>query len=340
MIKIWPDSVDINCSTPNGSFLFVKDLCAYDSDNYQMATSIESADCIIFPQYSNYTLAPYKFDRSKIDLFVKLGKPIIMHNDGGAYPMAWKTNIDGSYIWEDLSDLIKVFFSVECYGWHRNQLPSKINYVPFDFIGYTDMGLGLREVRQLQSKEQFINRTIGTHYCMNTYPPTRDLLWEIVNNNPQWETYNLNTNVTYRPNRERISGKEMMDGLYNSKIGFAPDGATAKTERHLFVPSLTVMMKQEDSVEFTYKWIDGVNCLEMIHDFMPRYEREKEHEYEINGHNLRILNKQATKEKVITWLDKPNELYEIYCNGYETAKNYELPNYFKNYIGKTIKENL
>ncbi len=340
MIKIFPDSIDSNCLNPNGSFLFVKDLCTYDSDNFQQATSIETADCIIFPQYSNYVLAPYKFNRDKIDLFLRLGKPIIMHNDGGAYPLAWKTNIDGSYIWEDLADLIKVFFSVECYEWHRKDLPPKIKYTPFDFVGYTDMGLGLREVFPLQSREDFLKRKIDTHVCMNTYPPTRDLLWEIMNSNPPWKSFNLNTNETYKPSQPRIGWAEMVAGLFDSKIGFAPDGATAKTERHLFTASFTTMMKQEDSVEFTYPWIDGENCLDMVHDFQHGYERGKEQEYGVNGHNLRILNKQKTKEKIIEWLDKPNELYDIYVNGYYNAKKYELPNYFKNHIGKTIKENI
>jgi len=339
MIKIWPDSIDANCPKPNGSFLFVKDLCTYDSGNFQQATSIESADCIVFPQYSNYVFAPYKFDKDKIDLFVRLGKPIIMHNDGGAYPLAWKTNIDGSYIWNELAGLIKVFFSVECYGWHRKDMPPKINYVPFDFVGYTEMGVRFIQAPPLQTKDEFLRRQIDTHFCMNVYPPSRDLLWEVVNS-ASWNTFNLNTNPTYRPFRDRISGEEMLGGLRNSKIGFAPDGATAKTERHLFVPANTVMMKQEDSVEFTYPWVDGENCLEMVHDFQHGYEREKEQEYGVNGHNLRILNKQKTREKIIEWLNKPNELYEIYCNGHENAKKYELANYFKNHIGKTIKENL
>jgi len=340
MIKIWPDSLDSNTPNPMGSFLFCKDLVTYSSDNFEIASSLESCDCIMLPQFSNNILADYKFDRQKADYLSQLKKPIILQNDGGGVPDGWKTSEIGEYIWGNFSDLIKVFFSVECYPWHRKELPSKINYVPYDFVGFSTAGLGLREVPPLQSREEYLRRYLDTSVAMSVYPPTRDKIWELLHENTL-RHYSFNTNPAYQPYKpDRISWSDMTSQISNSKISFAPDGATAKTERQLFVPSFAAMMMQEDSVEFPFEWVDGFNCIKMEHDFIEGYYREKEKEYKINGHNLRILNKGKTKNKIIDWLNTSDELYEIYKNGYETAKKYELPNYFKNHVGKTIKEYL
>lgn len=339
MIKIWPDSVDANTLQPMGSFLFVKDLVAYNPD-FEKATSAETADCIMIPQFSNNVNDPYLFDRQKANYLASLKKPIVLQNDGGGIPAGWKQSEIGEYIWGEWSDLVKVFFSVECYPWHRSELPTTINYVPFDFIGYSEMGLGLREIFPLQSRHEYVGRYLATSVAMSVYPPTRDRLWELLWEN-NWPHYSFNTNPSYYPfDTSRVSWEVMTSSLKSAKIGFAPDGATAKTERQLFTPSLTTMMMQEDSVEFPYEWVDGFNCLKLEHDFVAGYERDKEQEYKMNGHNLRILNKERTKNKILNWLDRPDQLYEIYANGWRNDENYRLPNYFKNHIGETIKKYL
>jgi hypothetical protein len=343
MIKIFPESLDSNYPGASniygaGSQMFVKDLITYCPEHFTAAHSIESSDCLIISQYSNYVHAPYVFDRTKADYIAKIKKPIVIENTGGGLPALWRNSEAGEYIWGGFADLIKVFFSVECYAWHREEMPQGINYTPIDFIGYTEMGLGLREVPPMQSKEEYLRRTIDTSVAINVYPPTRNILWSILDSNPGWNSFHFRTHYAHENPVSRIGWGEMADAMRNSKISFAPDGATAKTERHLFAPAFAAMMMQEDSVEFPYKWVDGHNCIKMEHDFIEEYEREKENEYRQNGHNLRVLNKEKTKSKIMEWLNKPDELYEVYCSGYETAKQYELPNYNKNHIGETIKK--
>ena len=339
MIKIWPDSLDANWHRPMGSFLFCKDLVTYNPGEFEIASSIESCDCIMLPQFSNCPVS-YIFDFNKAEYIEKIRKPIILQNDGGGIPAGWEQSELGKYIWGKFCSLIKVFFSVECYPWHRKELPDGINYVPFDFVGYSDFGLGLREVPPLQSKEDYLKRPLATSVAMNVYPPTRDVLWELLHEN-HWSHYSFNTNPTYSPYRtQRISWEEMANQMKSSRISFAPDGATAKTERHLFVPAFSAMMLQEDSVEFAFPWIDGENCFKLEHDFFEGFEREKEQEYKMNGHNIRVLNKENTREKILGLLANPDLIYEVYKNGYENARNYELPNYFKNHIGTTIKKYL
>jgi len=335
MIKIFPDSLDQNCPHPHGSEYFVDDLTTYSPD-FERASNAEQADVILIPQFSNYVHAPYLFDREKADRYAQLKKPIVMHNDGGGIVDGWKRSEVGEYIWGPWADLVKVFFSVECYNWHRRIMPPNVRYMPFDFIGYVRMGIGLRPVFPLQTKDRYLNRPLGTAVAMNQYPPTRDILWDLLHEE-NWPHFSHRTHLDAQT---RISGEAMWEAILSAKIGFAPDGATAKTERHVVVANMAAMMMQDDTVEFPFEWADGVNCLKMVHDLIPGYEMERIDEYEINGHDIRVLNKEATKAKVLDWLSRPDDLYEVYKAGWYNDQNYQLPNYHRNYIGPTIKNAL
>jgi hypothetical protein len=184
----------------------------------------------------------------------------------------------------------------------------------------------------MQSKWDFIKRPLGTAVAMNSYPPTRDRLWDMLHEQKSWQHFSYQTTST---NQKRIDWGLMAEKLYNAKIGFAPPGATGKTERHLFTPAYTVMMKQKnEGLEFPYEWVDGINCIEMVHD-TPKEIIPTE-----NFHTFTSLNKEKTKEKIIQYLDQPEKLYDIYVNGWRNDENYRLPFYVKNYIAKTIKDNL
>lgn len=340
MIKIWADSLDINFEEPRESFLFVKDLITY-GEGLEQAFSALSSDVIVIPQYSNNhinnSVGNYIFNKPKADYLFNLGKPIVIVNTGGGCPYEWEQFPIWEYMISEYCNNL-IIFSTESYSWHRGFLPKSVKYVPFDYVGFIDFGLGLRNIPPIQTKEQFLKRTYDTAYVMNTYPPTRNVIWGMVHENP-WNHYSYQT--VPDGDQTRIPWTAMLDKLYNSKISFVPNGATAKTERHIFTPCYSAIATSEDKfLEFAYPWVDGVNCIEMIHDFMGELDREKELSYEQNGHHLRVLNKEKTKEKILYYLNQPDKLYDIYVSGWHNDENYRIPNYNKNYIAKTIKENL
>lgn len=340
MIKLWADSLDKNFDEPNESFMFVKDLILY-GDGFRQASSVSSCDVIVIPQYSNNyinnLIGNYEFDKAKADNIFTCGKPVVIVNTGGGCPCEWNKRPLKDYMYGQVSKKV-IVFSTECYSWHREHFEKSAVYLPYDYVGFADFGLGLRKVPPIQSMDNYLQRKFGTSVIMNVYPPTRDRIYSLVHEQDKWEHF---TYVTTANNQTRIDWGIMASRLYNSKIGFAPDGATGKTERHLFTPSYTAMAIQEIGLlEFPYKWIDGVNCIEMVHDFQEGLEREKEISYQQNGHHLRVLNKEKTKEKIINWLSKPKELYDIYVNGWHNDSNYRLPNYVRNYVGEKIKENI
>lgn len=340
MIKIWAESLDKNFEVPRESFLFVKDLTTFSND-FEVGYSAKESDCIVIPQYSNNyinnLIGNYIFDKEKADYLFNLGKPIIIVNTGGGCPYEWKQFPIYEYIQGEYCKNL-IIFSTECYSWHRDFLPKSVTYLPFDYVGFVDFGLGLRSIPPIQTKEQYLSRVYDTAYIMNTYPPTRDKVWEIVHEN-SWKHFSYQT----IPNGDqtRMDWSVMIGKLHNAKITFVPDGATAKTERHIFAPCCSAIAKSEDALlEYAFAWIDGNNCIEMVHDFMEGLDRHKEAEYEQNGHHLRILNKVKTKQKIVEYLNNPDKLYEVYVNGWCTESNYRLPEYNKNYIAKKIKEHL
>ncbi len=271
------------------------------------------------------------------DVLFGLNVPIVIVNTGGGTPNEWRKQPIFDYIYGEVNKNV-IIFSTECYSWHREHFDKSVLYLPFDYVGFVDFGLGLRPIPPLQSKQEYLNRPLGTAVAMNCYPPTRDKIWDMVHEE-LWPHF---TYITIPYGRQtRIEWNGMAAQLYKAKIGFAPDGATAKTERHLFTPAYTAMAIQEDYyLEFPYKWVDGENCIEMVHDFQPGLDREKEISYQQNGHHLRVMNIEKTKAKIIDYLNNPDKLYEIYVNGYHNDENYRLPNYVKNYVAKTIKENI
>ncbi len=340
MIKLWADSLDKSFEQPNESFLFVKDLIKY-GDGFEQAVSYKDADVIVIPQYSNNhinnSIGNYVFDRDKANLYFGSLKLIVIINTGGGCPCEWEKFPIYEYIKNGVAKRT-VIFSTECYSWHRNFLPRNVVYLPYEYMGFTNFGLGLRSIPPLQSKEHFLSRELDTAVAINNYPPTRDRLWELIQEN-LWNHFSYQT--IPNGNQQRVEWEVMTKHLFNSKIGFSPDGATAKTERHVYMPSYTVMMKQEDAyLEFPYKWVDGENCIEMVHDFMDGLNIEKELSYEQNGHHLRVLNKEKTKEKILYYLSQPDKLYEIYVNGWYNDENYRIPKYNKSYISQSIKNNL
>lgn len=339
-IKLWADSLDKNFAEPNESFMFIKDLITYD-EYFKQAGSIKDSDVIVIPQYSNNyinnLIGNYVFDKEKADLIFNSGKLIIVVNTGGGCPYEWEKLPIYEYLKKGIAKKT-IIFSTECHTWHREHFPKNVLYLPYEYIGFVDFGLGLLNYPSLQSKYEYIVRPIGTAAVMNRYAPTRDILWDLLHEQNEWEQMSYQTTTE---NQKRIDWNIMIGWLLNSKIGFSPDGATGKTERHVYIPSYTAMMMQDSRyLEFSYEWVDGVNCLKMVHDFTHGCTNETEISFQQNEHRLRILNKEKTKEKILHYLRQPEILYDIYVNGWHNQQNYTIPNYNKNYIGKTIKENI
>ena len=99
---------------------------------------------------------------------------------------------------------------------------------------------------------------------------------------------------------------EMIVGINgHAKISISKAGAGRKCFRHTESPINSVMLMIDDGIQFGYEWVHDYNC---------------------------IMCKEGEEiETIIKYLES-DKLYDIYVNGVETCRKYELETYITNYI--------
>lgn len=132
----------------------------------------------------------------------------------------------------------------------------------------------------------------------------RDLFIQHESNPKKWLTVNT-------PWFARYDMSHIIETNGMSKISISINGAG----RHCFRDSESsinsVMYRWEDSIKFSYPWVNGVNC---------------------------IKSKPGEELQTIVAALNNHNLYEIYLQGVENCRKYYLPDYIANYIQPIIKE--
>lgn len=113
-----------------------------------------------------------------------------------------------------------------------------------------------------------------------------------------------------------------------SKLSVSLEGAGVKCFRHAEASLNSLMVMREDELAWSYEWKHGFNCLK-IYFFMDSFDEIKGTEYD--SHMI--------AKKVFEYAQYDSEdFYEIYVNGIQTAKKYQLDNYINNYLQPIINQ--
>lgn len=115
----------------------------------------------------------------------------------------------------------------------------------------------------------------------------------------------------WQPHYGRVDISHMLQISSMSKITFALAGAGRKTFRNLEASLNSAMLMWTDEIAWAYPWIGGYNCIKC-----------KE------GDEIAC---------VFEMLGGRQALYEIYRNGVETCRKYEVNRYVKEYIEPSIR---
>jgi hypothetical protein len=97
-----------------------------------------------------------------------------------------------------------------------------------------------------------------------------------------------------------------------AKISISIAGAGRNCFRHAESPINAAMYMWQDEIKYSHPWEHGVNCI--------KSEQGKE------------------IETITEWLDKPNELYDVYVSGTINCDKYRVPRYLSEYIQPLINK--
>lgn len=128
------------------------------------------------------------------------------------------------------------------------------------------------------------------------------------------------------PHYARIPMEQVIFINGNSKLSVSLPGAGAKCFRMAESPINSIMVMQEDKMQYAYPWIHGYNCIKIPLSDDPE---------EIRG----LKNQWQAIETIEAALQR-NDLYDIYLRGVENCNKYMVDNYVKNYLEPLIKQHL
>lgn len=131
-----------------------------------------------------------------------------------------------------------------------------------------------------------------------------------------WVTVNV-------PHFARIPMEQILQVNSASKISVSLAGAGVKCFRHAEAPINSLMLMQNDNLAWSYEWQHKHSCLKSPIPY--------------NMEQIRGLSESSMSiPYFIEDFMKQEDLYEIYRNGVENAKNYQLDNYIKKYLEPII----
>lgn len=125
------------------------------------------------------------------------------------------------------------------------------------------------------------------------------------NNPDKWVTLHI-------PHYSRVDIGTILNINRQSKISVNLFGAGKKCFRMSEASSSSVMIMQHSDLAYTYEWLDGINCSKFSTD----------------NPDVEIIRNALTDRNI----------YDIYREGVETCKKYQLNRYISEYIEPTIKQ--
>jgi len=325
--------------------------------NHQFVDNISEADVILFVNTVDwgYTFQPQDINNkpiividcveagsSKLDSyfvgFYPFRKP---QNDGSAYDNIIKEHLKlHEWLKSNITN-VKMYFKRE-YDLNSPTLP--ISIYPIDFPAYD-----INWKNEIVSIEDFWNRPCSIAHIWGMTWPSRAVLHgelmkqycgytnlccyeqlfddfcyyqskhgEVIVTLIYAQILNASDIDKTEPNSVRIPFDRMMYIFEKSKIVVSLWGHGRKCWRNIEAPFTSAMAIQTPGMYWSYPWIDGENCI-----FLPNRSLE-------NGHEE--LDECKSVEIIQDYLNRKEDLYNIYLAGKRNWLNYRVDNYMTKYL--------
>jgi hypothetical protein len=125
--------------------------------------------------------------------------------------------------------------------------------------------------------------------------------------------------LAHIPDFARVSIHQILHLQSLAKISISLGGAGFKCFRDSEASYNCVMARQKNPLEWSYPWLDGINCIDLP-----------------NRTHSTLIDENRSYEKLMAWLDSPEQLYKVYLQGINNWKNYDANNYANDYILKEV----
>jgi hypothetical protein len=313
---------------------------------FETVNSIEACDVVVLP--ITY-LDNYVFDYELMEAVQSSGKKIVIvdfveygwdvltpSHIFGLNTHEWKDKFKNEeyrklddFIYRNSGNILVYFKRELTHGMAGYDAPFKI--LPAEYPGVST----IPDYSPYVSYEEFNSRPIDVFMTWGLSNPSRPILHgEFVKQSALNGTH-LVSHLSYLPeclkrgekrmvvmahipDFARISNEVILKYQAMAKISISMNGAGKKCFRHAETSYNSVMALQENNLEWSYPWGDGKNCIEL-------------------PNNNVLIDEHKSYYKIMSWLNKPEELFEVYMHGIANWRNYEVNSYSKNYILKEIE---
>ena len=304
--------------------------------NHQFVSNIDEADVIIFGYAvkQNYNFKKHNIGNKPIVVidYNELGPFTLNDNFIGFNTHSWFKQFEGwnnlNYWLQDIQSNIKIYFKRE---FEKGSYHPPIPTYPIEYMSFNERFWN----QNTQSFEEFNKRIFKLALIFSLSHTSRPLLFaklveklyccnmcfdeRILEYNEYYDSsFNNNEGILllYKPCFFRLHHNKMMDLYQKSKISISLHGAGKKCNRETEVSFESVPAIQETNQYYTYPWIDGKNCI-----ILPNQKNDPFR-----------LDLEDAINKMLSYLQQPEELYQIYLNSQKNSLNYRIDNYLTRHI--------
>lgn len=326
MIRIFPTTLNSHGEHVHPICRYaLETLVHYIPDTFSAAESLTESDCVLTCAPA---CPPYSLNVNLASQIVAMNKPIFVLSDADGYMPDCEGQSPNTT--ENFQNFIRGGNGIRAYFYRewftdytRPDLPFPL--LPFELVGYlwnnhpkdkTDYTAGI-------TREQFLGRKWDVLFTQSLNCQSRIALYQALEGFPNCPRRDL-----YKTGKQPAG--DWLSEMLTAKISICLEGAGIKCVSHCEAPNCSVMAMHDIPMIETYPWIHGINCIRLP------YDRDKGDGSFLHNLGRGLVNGPGAVAELKKWLSEPEKLWDLARAGFENARRYSLPEYFRNHVGANI----
>lgn len=325
MIKVFAHNLNSHGDTIHPVCRYALETLIYFMPDQFQESSLRDSDMVLT---NAPACPPYSFDVRTAEQIESFKKPVFILSDADGYmPDCEGDSPDKIHNFQNFVryyEWIKGYFYREFWeGYERPDL--KFPLITFELVGYlwskhpkdrANWGVGI-------NREMFLGRKWDVTMAQSLGTKSRQEMFKALDGFP-------NCNKRDLVKAGKFPGELWMNELLTTKLAISLEGAGIKCMSDCEIPHCAILVLHGLPMRYTYSWIDGVNCIRL-----PYWSEGGEGSF-IKPEGRGMIDAERSVFRLREALKNPDTLWNIFQACQENARNYELGNYWKNYVGANI----